>query len=259
MKKSLLAILLVALLVLSGCTTPPITVPDNTEPPTIPSSAPTSEPTSEPTAAPTEPATKPTEEATEPIASEIMYKHAVANYLPIEDYSWERRYTPEFVMIHFTSAVVNHRDDPYNIGYIRDIYVDYDISIHYVIQRDGTIYCFMPENRVTWHAGPGTYLDDPKYTDNMNHYSIGIELLAIGSQEDMALYLTPDEYEALDDSLKGYTEAQYDALAALIADLCQRYEIPHDSTHIIGHGAYSPDKPDPGELFDWTRILNEAD
>ena len=258
MKKTLLAILLSVLLVLSGCTTPPATGPDGTEPPTTVAPQPTTEPTTAPTDAPTDPPA-PTDAPTGPATSEYVYANAVPNYLPIEDYSWARNYDPEFVMIHFTSAVVNHRDDPFNIGYIRDIYVDYDISIHYVIQRDGTVYCLIPENRVAWHAGPGTYLDDPKYTDCMNQYAIGIELLAIGSQEDMQLYLTPDEYEALDDSLKGYTEAQYEALAALVADLCQRYEIPQDTTHIIGHSDYSSDKPDPGELFDWSRILTEAD
>lgn len=258
MKKSMLAILLVALLVLGGCTTPPANVPDGTEAPTTVATVPPTEPTTPPTDAPTDPPA-PTDAPTEPVASATVYANAVPNYLPVEDYSWERNYAPEFVMIHFTSAVVNHRDDPFNIGYIRDIYVDYDISIHYVIQRDGTVYCLIPEDRVAWHAGPGTYLDDPKYTDAMNQYAIGIEMLAIGSQEDMALYLTPDEYDALDDSLKGYTEAQYEALAALVADLCQRYEIPQDATHVIGHGAYSPDKPDPGELFDWSRILPAED
>lgn len=258
MKKSLLAIFLSVLLVLSGCTTPPATTPDEVTLPTAAATDPTTAPTTAPTA-PTAPVA-PTEPPTEPAEPDVRYENAVADLrLDVEGYSWERKHAPEFLMIHFTSAVVNHRDDPFNTKYIQDIYRDYDISIHYIIDRDGTIYSLIPENRVAWHAGPGTYLDDPKYTDCMNHYSIGIELLAIGSQEDMALYLTPDEYEALDDSLKGYTEAQYTALSALVSDLCQRYEIPQDSTHIIGHGDYSPDKPDPGELFDWSRILVDTD
>ena len=99
------------------------------------------------------------------------------------------------------------------------------------------------------------FRSDPKYTDLMNDYSIGIELVAIGSAADMAQYLTAWEYSQIDPSLPGYTEAQYDALDRLLADLCSRYDIPLDRDHIIGHEDYSPHKSDPGELFNWDRIL----
>lgn len=258
MKALLIAILLSILLVLNGCATPPATTPDEVTLPTAAATDPTTAPTTAPTA-PTETpvTTDPTTESSESVA--VYEKAVVDTRLDVEDYSWERNYEPEFLMIHFTSAVVNHPDDPYNIKYIQEIYVDYDISIHYIIQRDGTVYSLIPESRVAWHAGYGTYMDDPKYTDTINRYAIGIELLAIGSEEDMAFCLTPDEYRALDDSLKGYTEAQYAALAELVTDLCRRYDIPQDSTHIIGHDTYSPDKPDPGDLFDWSRILADVD
>lgn len=216
--------------------------------------------TTEATAAPTPQATAtepPTTAATTlPTEPVYVYENALEDYLlPIEEFSWERQYAPEFIMIHFTSAVANHRDDPYNMEHVRAIFIEYDISVHYVIQRDGTVSCYVPEDRVAWHAGAGTYNEDPKYTNSMNQYAIGIELLAIGSEADMAIYLTPDEYRALDDSLLGYTEAQYQALSALVSDLCLRYGIPQDAAHIIGHEDYSPDKTDPGELFDWSRIL----
>ena len=66
-----------------------------------------------------------------------VYSGAVEDFLlPVEEYSWEREFAPEYVMIHFTSAVVEHRDDPLNMDYIRQIFVDYDISVHYIIDRD---------------------------------------------------------------------------------------------------------------------------
>ena len=34
--------------------------------------------------------------------------------------------------------------------------------------------------------------------------------------------------------------------------------IPLDRQHVIGHEEYNPKKNDPGELFDWSRILPEA-
>ena len=60
---------------------------------------------------------------------------------------------------------------------------------------------------------------------------------------------------ALDEAMKGFTDAQYAALRALVADICRRHEIPMDKNHVIGHDAYNPEKTDPGSLFDWDRVL----
>lgn len=205
--------------------------------------------------APTEPATTPTE-LDPPVT---VYAGAVEDYLlPLEDFSWERQYAPEFIMLHFSSAVVEHPEDPYNMDLIRAIYVDYGVSVHYILARDGTVYCYIPEDRVAWHAGPGEFAGDPKYTNTMNQYAIGIEIAAIGSETDMEGFLTSEEYAALDDSLIGYTQAQYAALRALITDLSARYDIPMDREHIIGHSDYTPGKYDPGELLDWSQILPES-
>jgi N-acetyl-anhydromuramyl-L-alanine amidase AmpD len=59
----------------------------------------------------------------------------------------------------------------------------------------------------------------------------------------------------LDKSLRGFTDAQYTALAALLEDVCGRNGIPMDRQHIIGHQDYSAQRNDPGQLFDWQRIL----
>ena len=158
-------------------------------------------------------------------------------------------------MIHFTSAVVAHPDDPYNLSYIRQTFVDYGVSIHYIIDRDGAVYCYLPEDRLAWHAGAGEYLNDPQYTNRMNLYSIGIEMVAIGSQADMSQYLTKSQYKKLDPTLPGFTDAQYASLEALVDDLCTRYNIPKNRTYVLGHQDYTTRKSDPGELFDWSRIL----
>ena len=65
-------------------------------------------------------------------------------------------------------------------------------------------------------------------------------------------------FDRLDRSLIGYTEAQYAALMVLLPDICARYGIPYDREHIIGHEDYRPSKSDPGELFDWGRVLGGA-
>lgn len=197
-----------------------------------------------------------TESAPPAVEINVLSPLAMPDYLtPQEDYSWTREVAPEFIMLHFSSNVVVDRENPYGLDAVRSIFIENGVSTHYLIDRDGTIYGYVPENRVAWHAGKGSYADDDRLTDNMNHYAIGIELMAIGSREDMAKYLTSEEYDALDPSLIGYTEAQYAALAVLLPDICSRYDIPFDREHIIGHQDYRPAKPDPGELFDWERVV----
>jgi N-acetyl-anhydromuramyl-L-alanine amidase AmpD len=55
--------------------------------------------------------------------------------------------------------------------------------------------------------------------------------------------------------LIGYTNEQYEALTALLLDISQRWDIEPDRAHVIGHEEYNPAKPDPGELFDWSRVI----
>lgn len=241
---------LILTLLLCGCAGEPApastapTVPETTAAPTVP----------ETTEAPTVPETT---AATEPPV--YVYSGAVEDYLEfITYYTMDRTVEPEFVMVHFMSAVVNHPDDPYNMDYIRDIFEDYGISVHYVIGRDGTIYCYIPEDRAAYHAGNGEFAGDERLTNMMNQYAIGIELVAIGSQSDMAQYMTGREYQALTVDV-GFTDAQYESLQALVADICGRNGIPMDRAHIIGHQDYSPRKTDPGELFDWERLLGSSE
>lgn len=240
--KRILILLLLAAVLLGGCAgTPAETQPDTT--------APTQSTGTEAT----EPLTEPAESEPE---NTFLYAGAEEYLLePVEDFSWEREYAPEYVMIHANSAVVNHRNDPYNLEHIRDIFKDYEVSSHYIIDRDGRIFCFVREDRVAWHAGRGEFAGDEKLTDNMNRYSISIELMGIGTREEMSIYLTEQEYAALDPGLPGFTDAQYEALSGLVSDLCRRYGIPTDRSHIIGHGEYSSSKWDPGALFDWDRLM----
>ncbi len=196
-----------------------------------------------------------TNKADEPYyLKEVNSKYSSKNYLNFDNSSWKRENKPEFVMVHFMSGVTVNKDDPYQDDLIRSIFEDYEIGINYVIKRDGTIECLLPENRAAWHAGEGVWGDDPKYTNLMNKYSIGIEILAIGSQNDMEQYLSYDEYNSLNPKHIGFTDEQYKSLKLLLEDICVRQQIPFDRQHIIGHEEYSESKTDPGELFDWSKI-----
>lgn len=189
--------------------------------------------------------------------TDVVSSQATKDYLqPLQDYSRERMHNPEFVMIHFMSAVVLSKEDPYNPKLIRSIFSDYEVSVHYIIDRDGNVNCYIPEDLVAYHAGYGTWNNDPKYTDLLNNYAIGIELMAIGSENDMAQYLSASTYNNLNPEHIGFTDAQYSSLKSLVQDICNRNNIPMDRQHVIGHEEYSPAKTDPGELFDWDRLLS---
>lgn len=101
------------------------------------------------------------------------------------------------------------------------------VSSHFFIARDGTLWQFVDCDLRAWHAGRSSYRGRSECNDD----SIGIEL------------------EGLEGLL--FTDAQYAALARLCTDLCQRYPI----AHIAGHEHIAPGrKADPGAGFDWQRL-----
>lgn len=168
------------------------------------------------------------------------------------------------VVLHFISNVARNPHDPYDIAQVRRIFVDYKLSSHYIIARDGLVVKMVEEDRIAWHAGKGFLDEFPDYRDKLNNYSIGIEFLAIGNQEEMApKYISHADYDRLLKSgLIGYTDDQYAAANELLAEIYARHPaIVRDRRHIIGHDEYAgpsqrPKDPkvDPGRLFDWSRI-----
>ncbi|WP_226086019.1 N-acetylmuramoyl-L-alanine amidase [Mesobacillus sp. S13] len=162
------------------------------------------------------------------------------------------------VVLHFSSNAVANPENPYVYEEIRQTFIDYEVSPHYMIDRNGEIYYLLPESRAARHAGKGDLLAFPEYKDHLNRYSIGIELMAIGTQEEMAPMMSAQHYKSIPQEYIGYTEAQYDALNRLLNDITARNKnINKDRKHIIGHDEYSPErKTDPGSLFDWSKIVS---
>ena len=105
-----------------------------------------------------------------------------------------------------------------------------NVSAHYLVDRDGTIYRLQPPTRYARHC------------IGLNHIAIGIE--NVGDEARFPL-----------------TDAQVAADAALVRELARRFPI----THLLGHyevmrfrahpyyverdSAYRNDKPDPGPRF----------
>jgi len=160
------------------------------------------------------------------------------------------------VVIHFISNARMKPHDPYRVKDVNRIFLEYGVSAHYMIGRNGEIYRLVDENRVAFHAGKGSLPGFPAYQNKMNEYSIGIELLAIGTRNEMLPMMSGKTYNSIHPSHIGYTDAQYRSLHLLLNDILRRHPtVIRNRKHIVGHDEYAQGrKTDPGSLFDWSRI-----
>ena len=181
----------------------------------------------------------------------------IKRLLPPERSSPRKQNRITHVLIHFMSNVIQNPDHPFDIDEVIQIFEDNPLSSHYIIDREGRAFQLVEESRRAFHAGKGRLDDYPEYTNNLNEYSIGIELLGIGTREEMAQFISAQQYDQLDPSFIGFTDAQYDSLNNRLAEIYERYpSIVRDRRHIIGHDEYAPGrKTDPGRLFDWQRVF----
>ena len=105
------------------------------------------------------------------------------------------------------------------------------VAPHYSITRAGLMYQSVDEAARAWQAGASRmpFADDAR--ENVNHFSIGIELIAAPETD--------------------FTPEQYAACAGLCRDIIGRHPI----CNIIGHEHIAPGrKVDPGGHFDWKRF-----
>ncbi|WP_258346109.1 N-acetylmuramoyl-L-alanine amidase [Saccharopolyspora gregorii] len=114
-------------------------------------------------------------------------------------------------------------------------------SSHYVVRSsDGQITQMVPTKDMPWHAGSW----------DRNIRSIGIE------HEGWAA-----------EGGTWYTEPMYRASAKLVRYLADKYDIPLDRAHILGHDEVTAEKPakaglehyDPGPFWDWAHYMNLMD
>lgn len=107
------------------------------------------------------------------------------------------------------------------------------VSAHYVVGEDGTVWRLVAESRRAWHAGVSWWAGD----SDVNSRSIGIEIANPGHSH----------------GYRGFPEAQMTALESLCRGILARHPIPPH--RVLGHSDVSPGrKIDPGHLFDWRRL-----
>ncbi len=117
--------------------------------------------------------------------------------------------------------------EPYEPKNVYNIFKKYNVSPHYMIARDGTIYKMADENDLAHHAGKSRMKDG---RESVNAFSIGIEL--INSKIDYP------------------TIEQYKALAQLIKDIKTRHKIEH----IVGHKDIAPTRKSDPWNFDFNLL-----
>jgi N-acetylmuramoyl-L-alanine amidase len=130
---------------------------------------------------------------------------------------------PHLVVLHYTAmdtaeAALDRLCDPAS-----------EVSAHYLIAGDGTLYLMVPEDRRAWHAGAGEWAGQ----DDINSRSIGVELDNRGDHP--------------------FSEPLMAALEDLLAGIMARWNIGPEG--VIGHSDMAPGrKGDPGPHFDWARL-----
>jgi len=164
----------------------------------------------------------------------------------------------DMIVIHYTALSLSE-----TIKRFKD--KDSKASAHYIIDRDGSITQMVEDEKKAWHAGASEF----EGRSHVNEFSIGIELVNWGplTKKGGRFYTWEDDpsapYEgdtpvmSKDGYWQPFSDEQYESLVRLIKALSKKYPlITRD--RIKGHcDVCLPRgrKADPGDAFDWGRIL----
>lgn len=111
------------------------------------------------------------------------------------------------------------------------------VSAHYLLDEDGTVYHLVDEEYRAWHAGLSYWRGDR----DVNSRSIGIEIQNPGERFGYRVF--PD--------------VQMQALVLLVRGIMARW--PIEQRNVIGHSDVACDrKHDPGHLFDWRWLASQG-
>ncbi len=112
-----------------------------------------------------------------------------------------------------------------------------EVSAHYAVDEDGSVYRLVPEDMRAWHAGKAFW----RGVRDINSTSIGIELVNPGHEH----------------GYRAFSDAQIAAFVELVSGIMQRHNV--SAADILGHSDVAPGrKEDPGELFPWQRLAEQG-
>ena len=148
-----------------------------------------------------------------------------------------KSYRPEAIVIHIMEGSLSGTDDWFRS-------TKSNVSAHYGIGKTGEVHRYVPEEDTAWHAGrvnAPTWIGlkpSGKMYINPNYYTIGIE------------------HEGFDNA--EWTDAMYLASSTMIREICQRWNIPIDRQHIIGHHEIYSLKTCPGHKVSLNKLIAMA-
>ncbi|WP_233494744.1 N-acetylmuramoyl-L-alanine amidase [Ruegeria sp. A3M17] len=134
---------------------------------------------------------------------------------------------PSLIVLHYTAMnsaqeALDRLCDPVH-----------EVSAHYLIGNDGTLWQLLLEEDRAWHAGAGEWHGQ----SDINSRSIGIELDNTGKHP--------------------FSERQMQRLEKLLDKIMHRWTIQPNG--VIGHSDMAPGRKfDPGPRFDWLRLERNA-
>ena len=143
----------------------------------------------------------------------------------------ERGVPVDMLILHYTGM----RSAQDAIDRLRD--PEAQVSAHYVVDEDGTIFALVPEDRRAWHAGISFWRGHTA----LNARSIGIEIVNPGHEW----------------GYRDFPVLQMAAVCDLSLGILARHAIP--ARNVIGHSDVAPDrKQDPGERFGWEDLARNG-
>ncbi len=111
------------------------------------------------------------------------------------------------------------------------------VSAHYTVDEDGTVYDHVPEDRRAWHAGVSRW----RGLGDVNSRSIGVEIVNPGHEF----------------GYRPFPAVQMAAVVRLCRGIVDRHGIA--AADVLGHSDVAPArKEDPGELFDWPGLAAQG-
>lgn len=118
---------------------------------------------------------------------------------------------------------------------ILDIWKDFKVGSHYLIDERGKIFQFVDENKTAYHVGKSFWRGE----ESLNFSSIGIELYSQSFGQEL------------------YPTEQIEAFKELASDIIKRYDIKPEN--VIGHSDIAPTrKVDPGKAFPWKDLAQNG-
>ncbi|MGZ3813603.1 MAG: N-acetylmuramoyl-L-alanine amidase [Mucilaginibacter sp.] len=160
-------------------------------------------------------------------------------FVPSPNFTSGRKdYTPIAIVIHIMEGTLEGTDSWFKSP--KSV-----VSAHYGIGINGEVHQYVHETDSAWHAGRvnapswpliksagvGSYI-------NPNYYTIGIE------------------HEGDENTI--WSDATYNSSSAMIREIAERWNIPIDRNHIIGHHEIYSIKACPGSKVDFNRLISMA-